>query len=418
MKAETTFGATMRMCRYQTTLGGVILCLFVLPIAGTIHSSQAGEPAAQPLLGYSELRTDLPGGRHANVRTTRAMLMRADGTGRAPIAEELVDNPQAWTQFAGWSPDGKVAIVSRIWQDPENARWEEEHKTFRFGPGRWSLDAHLVDLANRKTFNVTGVERVSDYNGGLFYLPEGKGFGFTPLIDGISKPFVMDLDGTHKRDVSGNGTGFSYGYSASPDGELISYHENYQVYVSRADGSEKRHIATGNPFNFAPRWSPDGKWLLFVSGEHYNCHPYLVQRDGSGLRKLADRGEYRGVIEFLDVFDFHGGSSDLPVWSADGQSVFYTALVPNPATETGPTVELFQITLAGTVTQLTHTPAGSLHYHPTPRAAGKWLLYGSRRDGVRQLFVMNLEDRSERQITQLTSGHAAMWPHWQPESPR
>jgi len=45
------------------------------------------------------------------------------------------------------------------------------------------------------------------------------------------------------------------------------------------------------------------------------------------LRKLADRGGYRRVVEFLDVPDFHGGSSDVPMWTVDGQSVFYTALV-------------------------------------------------------------------------------------------
>jgi hypothetical protein len=33
---------------------------------------------------------------------------------------------------------------------------------------------------------------------------------------------------------------------------------------------------------------------------------------------------------------------------------------------------------------------------------------------VRQLFVMNLADHSERQLTDLKPGHAAMWPHWQP----
>ena len=128
--------------------------------------------------------------------------------------------------------------------------------------------------------------------------------------------------------------------------------------------------------------------------------------DGTGLKKLADRGGYRGVVEFLDVPDFHGGSSDVPVWAADGQSVFYTAQV-------GANVELFQITLAGGATQLTTTPAGTLHYHPQPSPDGQWLLYGSKREGVRQLFVMRLAERSERRLTDLSAGRGAMWPHWQ-----
>ena len=371
----------------------------------TIFCARAS--AAEQLIGYTELQTNLPGGRHANVRTMRATLIAADGAGRRRLAEELADNPEAWTQFAGWSPDGKHAIVSRGWQDPANGRWEDEHKTFRMEPGKWALDTCLVELASGKISNVTAVERVSHYNGGLFFLPDGRGLGFTPLLNGISKPFLMDLDGRNKRDVSGKGTGFTYGYSASPDGKLLSYHENYQVYVARADGSDKRHLKTGQPFNFAPRWSPDGEWLLFVSGEHYNCHPHLARRDGTGLKKLADRGGYRGVVEFLDVADFHGGSSDLPAWSADGKSVFYTGKIGN-------NVELFQITLAGEITQLTKTPAGTLHYHATPSPDGKQLLYGSKRGGVRQLFVLNLAARTEKQLTDLKPGHGAMWPHWQP----
>jgi Tol biopolymer transport system component len=55
-----------------------------------------------------------------------------------------------------------------------------------------------------------------------------------------------------------------------------------------------------------------------------------------------------------------------------------------------------------------------LHYHPQPSPEGKWLVYGSKRDGVRNLFVMNLADRTERTITTNKPGTGAMWPHWQP----
>jgi TolB protein len=380
-----------------------IVC-WVCSLIGIAH---AAEPTPSGLIGYTELQTNLPGGRHANVCTMRAVVVKADGSARRAIAESLADGPEAWTQFAGWSPDGKAAVVSRGWEDPENARWEDEHKTFRFGPGKWLLDSCLVEMATGKITNVTAVDRVSDYNGGLFFLPDKKGLGFTPLIGDISKPFVMDLDGRSKRDVSGKGEGFTYGYSASPDGKLISYHENYQVYIANVDGSEKRHIKTGHPFDFAPRWSPDGEWLLFVSGEHYHSNPHIVRRDGSELRKLADLNGYQAFVLFLDVPDYHQGSSDLPVWSADGKSVFYTAKVDG-------NVELFQIALDGKPEQLTKSPAGSLHYHPTPSPDGKRLLYGSKRDGVRQLFVMDLADRSEKPITDLKAGHGAMWPHWQP----
>lgn len=75
-------------------------------------------------------------------------------------------------------------------------------------------------------------------------------------------------------------------------------------------------------------------------------------------------------VLFLDVPDFHSGSSDTPVWSADGKLVFYTAQV-------GSSVELLQVTLDGQSERLTTSPDGTLHYHPQPSPDGKWLLYGS-----------------------------------------
>jgi hypothetical protein len=152
-------------------------------------------------IGYTTFRTDLPGGRHANVVTMRAAIVGADGKGRRDLAAELTREPNTWTQFAGWSPDGRLAIIGRGWESPENDRWEEEHKTFR---------------------------------------------------------------------------------------------KSYQVYVADTDGANAHKVETGQPFNFAPQWSPDGSHLLFVAGEHHNCHPHVVRAGGAGLRKLADRG-FTGV---------------------------------------------------------------------------------------------------------------------------
>jgi Tol biopolymer transport system component len=363
-------------------------------------------------IGYTELRTNLPGGRLPNVVTMRAAAVNSDGTGRRVLAEELTQEPNTWTQFAGWSQDGKMAVIGRGWESPENGKWEEEHKTFRFTADGWLHDMYLLDLASGKLTNLTSVDSVSFYNTGLFFWPgDPARLGFQALIDGNSHPFSMDSNGRNKHDLTKDSKEFAYGFSASPDGKYIAYHKSYQIYVARADGSNAQHIKTGQPFNFFPQWSPDGAWLLFLAGEHYNCHPYVVRADGTGLRKVADRQGYRGVVEFLDVTDFHGGSSDIPVWAADGRSILFT-------TKVGHNVELFRTTLDGKVDRLTTSPDGSIIYHPQPGPNGKRVVFGSKRNGRRQLYVLNLDDRNELQITYLEAGHAAMWPHWQPSSHR
>ena len=379
------------------------------PLKADVYKESTPE-FPENLIGYTELETNLAGGRQANINTMRAIIVNANGSGRRVLIRECLQSCDTMSQFAGWSPDGGKAIIGKGWKSAETAKWEEENKQFRHADGEVLYDNCLVDILTGKITKVTAIERVSNYNSGLFYWPGDQNkLGFTALINGISHPFKMDIDGRNKMDLTRDSKDFTYGFNASRDGKRIAYHKDYQVYIADADGSNAHHVETGEKFNFGPQWSPDGSWILFVSGErNIKCNPYLVRSDGTGFRKLADRGGYKGSIEFLDVYDFHEGSSDVPVWSADGTSVFYTALV-------GKTVELFQVGLDGGIIQLTKSPEGTIHYHPEPSPDGKWLLYGSKRDGVRQLFIMRLSDHLEHRLTDLKAGHAAMWAHWQPK---
>lgn len=354
----------MHFLRYVS----VALVVASLP-SGALRSSSPAEPFPDLLIGYTEFRTDLPGGRYVSEATRRAVVVKADGTGRRVLAEELTREKGSCTQFVGWSPDGKVARLSRNWKSEEVGKWEEEHKDFR-PPGEGVRhDAYLIDLAS------------------------GKATKQTPVEDKKKSELIKNL---------------VHGLSISPDGKRSAYEDRgYQLYLADGDGSNAKHIKTGLRFHLMPSWSPDGAWVLVVAGEHYDCHPHILKADGTGLKKLASRNGYRGVIDYLDVYDFHDGSSDLPVWAPDSKSVFYTAKV-------GRNVELFRVPLNGKPEQLTETPVGSMHYHPAASPNGKWLLYGSKRDGVRQLYVMRLRDKKEWRITEMKKGRAAMWAHWQP----
>ncbi len=359
-------------------------------------------------IGFTEYRTNLEGGRHPNVVTMRAAIVRANGRQHQRMGTEFTQKPNTWTQFAGWSPDGEQAILGNGWESPENGAWEEAQKTFRFNAEGWLYDTLLVNLQSGKATNVTAIDRVSFYNTGVFFWPKQPNrLGFQALINGDSHPFSMDLDGRNKVDLTAGSKEFAYGFNASPDGTQIAYHKSYQVYIARADGSDAKRVETGKAFNFVPQWSPDGEWLLFVAGEHYNCHPHIVRRDGTGLRKVADRQGYRGVVSIFDVPDFHGGSSDVPLWSPDGKWVYYTAMI-------GSSVELMRVSLDGNPEQLTTTPPNSFNYHPQFSPDGKRVVFGSNRTGSRQLFVMQSDGGECSQITRLEKGWGAMWPHWQP----
>src|SRR2546426_3215029 len=195
----------------------------VLVIAALAGAAGRDDTPPDALIGYTEFRTDLPGGRHANVKTRRAVVVKADGTGRRVLAEELTREAGYSTQFAGWSPDGKAARLSCDWKSEEVGKWEEEHKDFRTTGDGVRHDMYLVDLASGKATKQPPVERKNQ----------------SELIKNLV-----------------------HGRSISPDGKRSAFEDRaYQLYLADGDGSNAKRIETGLRFHLMPSWSPDGAWV-------------------------------------------------------------------------------------------------------------------------------------------------------------
>lgn len=358
------------------------------------------------MIGYTVQRTDLTG-YYPNRSTGRAYVIHGDGSGATELAPELVTKPHQFTQFAGWSPDGRQAILYQQWESLENGAWEDKHGVWRHSAEHCLVDSILLDMKTKKTTNLTAVERVSFYNVSVQFWPEKK-YSFSAMIGGELRPYRMDRDGKNKKPVPA-GPGFIYGALPSPDGKRICYHRNYRLYLADADGSNANPVKDDHPFHFLPQWSPTGEWLEYLSGEHYNCHPHLIRPDGTGLRKLADRGGYRGVFQPIDKgTDGHSERSDPPTWSPDGKWLYYTAKV-------GQAVELMRVSPDGRKEQLTHSKAGVFNYVPQVSPDSKWVIFGSTRSGTRQLHIARADGSGEYPLTKVKPGWGALFPMWRPK---
>jgi TolB protein len=117
----------------------------------------------------------------------------------------------------------------------------------------------------------------------------------------------VHADGTRKRSITRDWgvDGFPVW---SPDGRRIAFVSELfggrGLQVMNADGSGRRTLLHGVNGSH-PTWSPDGRRIAFGSSHLAEFSElYLVNADGSGLRRLAERGL-------------------APVWSPDGQTIAF-----------------------------------------------------------------------------------------------
>ncbi|TML75213.1 MAG: S9 family peptidase, partial [Actinobacteria bacterium] len=119
----------------------------------------------------------------------------------------------------------------------------------------------------------------------------------------------------------------------SPDGRRVAYVVNridresnsYRsaIWVAPLDGSDDpRQFTSGERSDHSPRWSPDGRWLAFVSnrdGEEKKAHGelYVLPADGGEPRRLTEGQE--GV--------------ESTAWSPDSQRIAFARRVRDDAYE-------------------------------------------------------------------------------------
>jgi dipeptidyl aminopeptidase/acylaminoacyl peptidase len=128
----------------------------------------------------------------------------------------------------------------------------------------------------------------------------------------------------------------------SPDGKRVAYvvttidDKKYDyhssIWVVPIEGGQAIRFTTGTASATNPKWSPDGRWLAFVS-EREGEMPGIESKDqkkfGKGKSQvwlLPTAGGEARQLTFMQ----HGASS--PVWSPDSKSLIFSAAV-GPADE-------------------------------------------------------------------------------------
>ena len=261
--------------------------------------------------------------------------MASNGSGLRPVLPGWNSVPR---ECCGtWTPDGRYFLFqslrdgrNNVWALKETSSWlSKTPKPVQLTNGPLDFQSPLVSKDGKRLFVIGSQPRCE------LVRFDGKS-GFAPYLDGRS---IRDL-------------------AFSPDGKWVAYVSvpEGQLWRSRVDGSERLQLTPDGMSAGLPRWSPDGKQVVFMGATFKtDWLAYLISPNGSGLRQLMPNA--------------HSGYD--PGWSPDGQSIVFAPSVggsPDSAVE-HPGIAIYDLQTGN----LSSLPASSQLFSPRWSPDGRYI---------------------------------------------
>jgi len=234
-------------------------------------------------------------------RSRDIFILSADGSSEVPVASHPDDD-----LALGWSPDGKTLVFA----SDRSGTWDIW--AIDVIEGKPQGDPKLIKGDIGAVWPLGFTEKGSFY----YLLQSGLMDIYTAALDTGNKILSPPKKATQRF------VGRNVFPEWSPDGKFLSYVSIRDAGYDRAASKSPlciRSMETGAEHEIMPelryiwgtRWSPDGKFILAVRSE---------EESKEGLYKIDPQ---TGKVESIIQFDFGDRLSE-PEWSHDGNKIFYT----------------------------------------------------------------------------------------------
>lgn len=213
---------------------------------------------------------------------TEVYLMNADGTEQVNISQS-----NGFDGRARWSPDGRSIV---------------------FNSDRNGTDLLFIYSLRNKTLTPLQVDGVFSAAEAV-WSPDGEWIAFQGYNQfSKSDIWLIRADGSQSRQLTNDPKSEDSRVSWSPDGRKLAYHSRrdhlYNIYIYDLDINKETQITQLRTSDIEPKWSHDGKQLLFLStrGQYGRTQLCLMQEDGTQQRCLTDER-----YQVADAIWFDGG---------------------------------------------------------------------------------------------------------------
>ncbi|MGH9329737.1 MAG: hypothetical protein ACRD09_04785 [Vicinamibacterales bacterium] len=317
-----------------------------------------------------------------NVRTQQAVLGREySGSAANPrlyahtIADEIHQHQRALRGVA------RTKLTFTSDRDGENLR----------GPvGDRAIQE--IYIADYDGFNPRRVTVGRNLNLSPVWSPDSRALAYTSYRKGFPDILVSFIyQGKLEYPTQGTDRNHNFLPAWSPDGSQLAFVSNRdgnsEIYVVNADGSNVRRLTNHPNIDVTPTWSPTGNQLAFTSDRSGSPQIYIIGAEGAGLRRVTTESY-----------------CDRPTWSpAPFNEIAY-------ASRTGPGYDIKIYDIAqGTIRQIT-SGEGS-NESPAFAPNGRHLAFTSTRNGKAHIFTIARDGKDVRQVTRDGNNR---YPNWSP----